>query len=107
MEPATSREERFWDIADEMLHAGLAEEGTMMAHRCLRARGAFFASAGRHGGELIVKLPEQRVRELIDAGTGEEFAPAGRTFREWVVVVDDDPALWRALMHEARQFVSP
>lgn len=105
MATADARHEQFWDIADEMLHAGLAEEGTMMGHRCLRAHGAFFASAGRQGGELIVKLPQERVAALIDAGVGTAFAPAGRPFRQWICVLDDDPVLWRDLMQEAREFV--
>lgn len=105
MATAEARHEQFWDIADAMLHAGLAEEATMMGHRCLRTHGAFFAMAERTGGGLVVKLPQERVAQLIDDGVGRPFAPAGRTFRQWLAVVEDDPALWRRLMDEARAFV--
>jgi hypothetical protein len=40
------------------------------------------------------------------AGAGKPFAPAGRTFREWVLVDDRDPARWAALIDEARAFAS-
>jgi hypothetical protein len=34
----------------------------------------------------LVKLPQPRVGQLIAAGHGEPFAPAGRVFREWVAI---------------------
>jgi hypothetical protein len=79
--------------------------GTMMGFPCLRVSGAFFASCDYRTGDLIVKLSRQRVQELITAGMAKPFAPAGRTFREWVLVDDRDPARWAALIDEARTFV--
>jgi hypothetical protein len=79
--------------------------GTMMGFPCRRVAGAFFASCDHRTGDLIVKLSRQRVQELITAGTGKPFAPAGRTFREWVLIDDRDPARWAALIDEARTFV--
>lgn len=52
----------------------------MMGFPCLRVDGAFFASCDHRSGDLIVKLPEARVRELIAEKTGKPFAPAGRIF---------------------------
>jgi hypothetical protein len=37
---------------------------------------------------------------------GKPFAPAGRTFREWVLVDHRDPARWAKLIDEARAFAS-
>jgi hypothetical protein len=93
-------------IADRLVAQGKAEIGTMMGHPCLRTGGAFFATAGHSGQELIVKLPVDRVRELIAAGVGEPFAPAGRTFREWVAVPHDHRRRWADLVEEARLFVT-
>jgi hypothetical protein len=95
----------FWQAADETLRADGVETGTMMGFPCLRVRGAFFASCDHRSGDLIVKLPEARVQELIATGAGEQFAPAGRVFREWVLVADRDVGRWRAVMTEARSFV--
>jgi hypothetical protein len=72
---------------------------------CLRVAGAFIASCDHRTGDLIVKLPRDRVARLIAEGVGKPFAPAGRTFREWVLVDDRDETRWSALIDEARTFV--
>jgi hypothetical protein len=77
----------------------------MMGFPCLRTAGAFFASCDHRTGDLIVKLPRERVRQLVAAGTGKAFAPAGRIFREWVLIQDRDPDRWAKLIDEALAFV--
>ena len=80
--------------------------GTMMGFPCLRVAGAFFASCDHRTGDLIVKLSRDRVAALIAEGVGKPFAPAGRTFHEWVLVDDREETRWAALIDEARVFVS-
>lgn len=80
----------FWDVAEPFLHGG-AERSTMMGHACLRIDGEFFASCDRATGDLIVKLPADRVDELVEAGDAESFAPNGRRFREWATIPTRDP----------------
>jgi hypothetical protein len=94
----------FWEVSAAALAHGDVATGTMMAFPCLRVSGAFFASCDHRSGDLIVKLPKHRVEQLIRAGAGKPFAPAGRTFREWVVVGDRDPVRWAELIDEARAF---
>lgn len=93
----------------EMSVAALARPdvatGTMMGFPCLRVAGAFFASCDHRTGDLIVKLSRDRVEQLIADGVGKPFAPAGRTFREWVLVDDRDETRWTALIDEACRFV--
>jgi len=103
---ADQRTGLFWEVSAAVLDHGNVAAGTMMGLPCLRVSGAFFASCDHRTGDLIVKLPRRRVQELIAAGTGKPFAPAGRTFREWVVVGDRDPARWADLIDEARAFAS-
>jgi hypothetical protein len=79
--------------------------GTMMGLPCLRVAGAFFASCDHRTGDLIVKLPRERVEQLITAGDGKPFAPAGRTFREWVLIDDRDQNRWAELINEALAYV--
>lgn len=55
----------------------------------------------------MVKLPRARVDELIDAGTGASFAPAGKVFREWVLVEEYDEQRWTDLLRESIAFVNP
>ena len=76
-----------------------------MGFPCLRVDGDFFASADHRTGDLIIKLPVERVQTLIDDGVGQDFAPAGRKFREWVLIADRDADSWKMLISEARDFV--
>jgi len=58
-------------------------------------------------GQLVVKLPGNRVDQLAAAGTGERFDPGhGRTMREWISVTSSDPVTCRGLVAEALAHVS-
>lgn len=98
------------DFFHEMTAAALSRPdvatGTMMGFPCLRVAGEFFASCDHRSGDLIVKLPRDRVARLVADGVGKPCAPAGRTFREWVLIDDRDETRWVALIDEARTFVS-
>jgi hypothetical protein len=103
--PAAGPDDRlFWEIAEPLLASG-AEKSTMMGHPCLRINGDFFASMERNTGDLIVKLAATTVDEMIDAGTAEPFAPAGRRFKEWALITSRDEDQWEALLHDALAFV--
>ncbi len=66
----------------------------------LRVRGRIFAVESH--GQMVVKLPEARVRELIFQGTGLPFtAGRGVPMRGWVAVPTRDPDLWEKLAGEA------
>ncbi len=54
----------------------------------------------------MMGFPCLRVAELVGSGVGKPFAPAGRTFREWILVDDRDETRWAELVEEAREFVS-
>ena len=95
----------FWELAEPLLVSGVAERGTMMGFPCLRTGGKFFASLEKNTGHLIVKLPAQRVSELIDQGQALPFAPNGRTFREWALIEHPDRERWAAFLQEAQDFV--
>ncbi len=101
---ADQRTRFFWEVSAAVLDHPDVATGTMMGLPCLRVSGAFFASCDHRTGDLIVKLPRHRVQQLIQAGTGKPFAPAGRTFPEWVLIGDRDRARWAELIDEARAF---
>lgn len=94
-------EELFWELAEPMYADPAVQRSTMMGLPCVRLNGRFFACLDR-SGSLVVKLPAGRVRQLIDAGHGQRFAPAGRTFREWVALPVPDRHRWQDLLAEAR-----
>lgn len=101
-------DELFWSLATELMVTDTrVEEGTIMGGRCLRVSGEFLALVDYKNSGLVVKLPRARVDELIAAGTGQPFAPAGKVFREWVSVPEPDRKLWRDLLGEGIAFVAP
>ena len=99
-------EEQFWQLAEPMLATGGVTRSTMMGLPCLRVDGKFFASLDRKTRHLLVKIPTERVAELIAAGSAFPFAPAGRTFREWAAIPPTASATWAALLDEAKTFVA-
>jgi hypothetical protein len=104
-EPPSEHEARFWDVAQPLLdHAGVIRS-TMMGLPCLRVHEQFFASWDRRTGDLLVKLPEPRVDELVAAGQAHPFAPAGRRFRQWAAIAPQHQSTWPARLDEALAFV--
>jgi hypothetical protein len=99
-------DELFWSLAEEMYADPRVSRSTMMGFPCVRVDGKFFASLDNRDHRMIVKLPEERVTALVMSGSGQEFAPAGRVFREWVAFADPDEAAWRDLLEEAKAFVA-
>jgi hypothetical protein len=92
------------ELSDDLLYDPAIGRATMMGYPCLRLAGRFLASYDEQAGCLVVKLPRERVTELVEQGQGEPFAPAGKVFREWVALPDLDAELWRAVLAEAVDF---
>lgn len=100
-------EELFWKLATELQRDDpRVVEGRIMSGRCLRIGKGFLALVDYKGSGLVVKLPEERVNELIRSGAGRPFAPAGKVFREWLSVPKPDPGCWLALLNEGATFVA-
>ncbi len=98
----------FWDLVNELReHDDRVGEGTIMGGRCARVAGEFLGLVDYKGSGMVVKLPRDRVTELIDQGIGQPFAPAGKVFREWVVIPKPDQRQWSKLLAEAVAFVAP
>jgi hypothetical protein len=58
-------------------------------------------------GDLVVKLPRERVDALIAAEQGKPFDRGqGRPMKEWVTVVPTSAVDWLALAREAKAFVA-
>jgi len=105
---AQTHADLFWELIDELqLEDPRVEEGTIMGGRCARVSGEFLGLVDFKGSGLVVKLPSERVAELIERGHGEPFAPAGKIFKEWVSIPTRDRRRWRALLRESVAFVAP
>ncbi len=98
----------FWELISELQATGRGvEEGTIMGGPCARVNSEFLALVGYKGSGLVLKLPRARVDELVAAGTGQPFGPAGKIFKEWISIPNRDEGLWRALLLEGIDFVGP
>jgi len=121
---SSARRERSGGVADdvtrgrELLHelaAGLGDDrpvefGRMFNGEGIKVTGSFFAFIG-HTGQLIAKLPAERVRHLVESGDAEWVTMGTRTMREWAdfPVRPDEEAtktLWRSVLVEAYTFVA-
>ena len=69
----------------------------------LNVDGKIFAMCRK--GELVVKLPKDRVDQLVEARKGTRFQPGhGRIMKEWVVIPAKKEG-WQGLCQEAYTFV--
>jgi len=58
-------------------------------------------------GRLVVKLPKERVDELVSSGKGERFDPGhGRVMKEWLTIDLRGKALWLGVAREALEFAA-
>ena len=80
------------------------ERSRMFASDGLKTHGKFFAF--QRGDDLVLKVPAERVRELISAGPGRPFESGNRVMKEWVVVRPADEPACAAYLEEARSFVA-
>lgn len=94
-------EARFWELATPVLARAGVTRSTMMGFPCLRLHGDFFATIDRRTGNLVVKLDEQRVNELLARGQADAFAPNGRRFREWAAIPHERRRSWARLLEDA------
>lgn len=79
--------------------------GRIFGTEGLRIRGKVFAFVV-HNGSLVVKLPEERVGQIVDEGAAGPMVMRGRPLREWAEVpIDSGPGHWTQFVDEARAFV--
>lgn len=78
--------------------------GKGFSSRALTVNGKIFAMMASRE-QFVVKLPKERVGELVAAGKGRLFDPGhGRLMKEWLVV-DEGEASRLGLAKEAYRFV--
>ena len=72
----------------------------------LRTKDRIFAMVSSKGA-FVVKLPRQRVDELVASGAGTRFDPGrGRIMKEWVELDATLQDSWLEIAREAKSFVS-
>ncbi len=101
---AQAAEDAFAAIADDLLREPGVEAGTGFGKMPgLRVGGRIFAMLV--DGELVAKLPAERIGALRDAGGARSFRVGEREMREWVSIDHRGGHVWVALAREALGFV--
>jgi hypothetical protein len=91
-----------WQGLVERTEGGSVTRGTMFGSPGLRTGRKFFAIWWHE--QLVVKLPADRLQELVAAGEGEVFEPMpGRPMNGWVLL--QGSAEWDPVVAEARAHV--
>jgi hypothetical protein len=93
-------------VAHELLADPAVAAGKLFGHPCLKVRGKVFVCD--HEGELLAKLPPERIEELKRAGA-HDFTPMGRPMGGWVKIPEPEEgvlATWIGLAEEAKMFVA-
>jgi hypothetical protein len=96
---------RYEDLVDELVgEPGVTPPlGSGFGRSATRFNGKIFVMLVR--GRLVLKLPEDRVDELIAAGHGERFdANKGTPMREWLSLDPASEQPWLPLAREALYF---
>ncbi len=92
--------------ADVTLPGGTAGRGRKFGEDALKVGGKIFAMLT--GDRLVLKLPKQRVDELVQGGHGECMDTGnGRRMKEWLSLHPDAPLDTLDLAREALRFVRP
>ena len=98
-------QERFEDLVDDLLaEPGVTPPGGGgFGRSAVRWQGRIFVMFVR--GQLVLKLPAQRVDELVERGEGDRFdANKGTPMREWLSLDAAGSEPWLPLAREALAF---
>ncbi len=102
---AVSEAAAFYEKRREaMLRQKAVSEKKMFGTTALCVGGKVFVFPWKKN--LVFKLPEERVQQIIAAKKGEYFDPGhGRTSKTWVAVYPNAKRQWSKLIEDARTFV--
>lgn len=99
--PKIALDPRFAPVARAFVRHRDVTEGKLFSATALKVNGKIFAMSPR--GRFVVKLPKNRVDELVERGFGQRFGPGKRVMKEWVVLDAECDCI--ALAREAYAFV--
>ena len=102
---ATGRYQELVSTFSSAPNVVMPEQSRGFGSGALRVEGKIFAMLVRE--RLVVKLPKERVDDLVTAGVGVRFdAHKGRPMKEWFSLDPISDLDWALLAGEALAFVS-
>ena len=90
-----------------LLDIPVVKPGKMYGHPAYYVGGKLFASLYMDG--VCVKIPEKRVKDLLERKGIVTFEPMGRRMKEWILIVRDKSEEYlndRPIFEESIEFVS-
>jgi TfoX/Sxy family transcriptional regulator of competence genes len=94
--------DELWQDLVQRTEGGPVTRGTMFGSQGLRTGTKYFAIWWHE--QLVVKLPADRLQQLLDSGAAELFEPMpGRRMNGWAVL--QGSAEWDPVVAEARSYV--
>ena len=92
--------EDFWSKIKEHF---LKSSDVQKQGEALKIKKKMFAMLSK--GNYVVKLPKERVKELLDSGNGLPYDPGnGKIMKEWVIIPIEHSARWVDFGSEAKEF---
>ena len=90
-----------------LLDIPIVKPGKMYGHPAYYVNGKLFASLYMDG--VCVKIPEKRVKDLLEKDGIIPFEPMGRKMREWILIVREKSKDYindKNIFEESIEFVS-
>jgi TfoX/Sxy family transcriptional regulator of competence genes len=95
----------FDEVSRTFLRSPNVTTAKMFGGFALKVKNKVFACF--YKGKLVLKLPKERVDELVAAGGAVHFdSGTGRPAKEWVALDPSRGNEWRGLAKEAQKFVA-
>lgn len=95
----------FNDISESFLGTRNVTTAKMFGGSALKVRNKVFACF--YKGKLVLKLPRERVDDLVASGGAVHFdSGTGRPAKEWVAIDPSRGNEWLGLAKEAKKFVA-
>lgn len=102
---ASEADRAFAAVAEAFTKRPGVTTGRMFGSDGLKVDGKVFAMVVR--GQLVVKLPAERVESLVASGEGDYFDPGhGRRMKEWVAITPSTTTAWLTHAEAALVFVA-
>jgi hypothetical protein len=102
---ATDANDRFEDLIGELEGMPDLRRGKAFGSPVIKVGGKIAASY--RDGQLVLKLPPERIAELIEREQGALFSAYGKTMTGWIALSPAADAEWLPLTEEAIAFVRP
>jgi TfoX/Sxy family transcriptional regulator of competence genes len=102
---ATDADTLFSEISKTFLRSPNVTTAKMFGGTALKASNKVFACS--YKGKLVLKLPREKVDDLVAAGGAVHFdSGTGRPAKEWVAIDPSRGKAWLGLARDAKKFVT-